>query len=84
MTKLTRSNGHHLCLCGGNCSLFVWLYHMSTEAKQMCCNCDGQAAPRPGTKRRKTKPKNVYHDAKAVKLSTEMLLHLSSLDVDTK
>jgi hypothetical protein len=33
------------------CSLFVWLYQMSTEAKQMCCNRVSQNAPRPGAEK---------------------------------
>ena|GEM_PF-5901477 len=38
----------------------------------------------PGRKGGERNRKSVHHDAKSEKLSTEMLLHLSSLDVDTK
>jgi hypothetical protein len=38
-------------VCAEHYSLFVWLYKMSSEAKQMCCNSDSQYVPRHGTEK---------------------------------
>jgi hypothetical protein len=43
--------GKHHFFERGDCSLFVWLFQMSSEAKQMCCNCDGGTARCPGPKK---------------------------------
>ena len=62
----------------GHCSLIVWLYQMSSEAKQMCCNCDSNNAPRPGAeksveKKLKLSWRNLFNVWMSVlKLSTGM------------
>jgi len=73
-----------ICLCGGDCSLFVWLYQMSTEAKNKCAAIALAKRPVVRAKKEENETENVYRDAKSGMMSTEMLLHLSSRGVDTK